>query len=139
MRLTTLYGLVGLVWGVLLGGIAALAVMAMAAGVSWVFLFGDDPWPEAVGWVIPLTGLTAFLGALALCTSLGLRSGRRAASRPRPEAGASRASGCSCSASCSRSRSPARAARGSPGRRASACCSMSRPPRSRRCAPSVRC
>lgn len=86
MRLTTLYGLVGLVWGVLLGGIAALAVMAMAAGVSWVFLFGDDPWPEAVGWVIPLAGLTAFLGALALCTSLGLRSGRRAAQSEPAEA-----------------------------------------------------
>ncbi|MCH8926460.1 MAG: hypothetical protein IH924_10070 [Proteobacteria bacterium] len=78
MRLAALYALVGLVWGVLLGGLAAWAVMATAAGVSWLYLFGDDPWPEAVGWAIPLAGLAAFLGALALCTALGLRSGRHA-------------------------------------------------------------
>ncbi len=78
IRLAALYGLVGLVWGLLLGGLAAWAVMAMAAGVSWLYLFGDDPWPEAVGRAIPLAGLAAFLGALALCTALGLRSGRRA-------------------------------------------------------------
>ncbi len=78
MRLTTLYGLVGLVWGVLLGGLAAWTVMAMAAGVSWLYLFGDDPWPEAVGWLIPLIGLLAFLGVLAVGVAFGLRAGRRA-------------------------------------------------------------
>lgn len=78
MRLTALYVLVGLVWGALLGGLAASAVMAMAAGVSWLFLFGDDPWPEAVGWLIPLIGLTAFLGVLAVGVAFGLRRGRRA-------------------------------------------------------------
>ncbi len=78
MRLAALYGLVGLVWGLLLGGLAAWAVMATAAGVSWLYLFGDDPWPEAVGWLIPLIGLVAFLGALAVCVAFGLRIGRRA-------------------------------------------------------------
>ena len=77
MRLAALYVLVGLVWGVLLGGLTAWAVMAMAAGVSWLYLFGDDPWPEAVGWLIPLIGLVAFLGALAVCVAFGLRIARR--------------------------------------------------------------
>ncbi len=78
MRLAVLYGLVGLVWGGLLGGLAAWTVMAMAAGVSWLYLFGDDPWPEAVGRLIPLIGLLAFLGVLAVSVAFGLRSGRRA-------------------------------------------------------------
>jgi hypothetical protein len=93
MRLAALYGLVGLVWGALLGGLAAWTVMAMAAGVSWLYLFGDDPWPEAVGWLIPLIGLLAFLGVLALCTALGLRSGRRAERGEPAETGRRRVQG----------------------------------------------
>ncbi len=78
MRLAALYGLVGLVWGVLLGGLAAWTVMAMAAGLSWLYLFGDDPWPKAAGWLIPLMGLLAFLGVLAASAGFGWLSGRRA-------------------------------------------------------------
>ncbi len=78
MRLATLYALVGLVWGLLFGGLAAWGVMATAAGVSWLFLFGDDPWPAAVGWIIPLIGLATFLLVLVVCAALGLRGGRRA-------------------------------------------------------------
>ena len=78
VRSRAIYALAGLVWGLLLGALAAWAVMATAVGVSWLYLFGDDPWPEAVSRVIPLAGLAAFLGALALCTALGLRSGRHA-------------------------------------------------------------
>ena len=86
MRLAALYGLVGLVWGVLLGGLAAWTVMAMAAGVSWLYLFGDDAWPEAVEWLIPLIGLLAFLGVLAVSVAFGLRVGRHADRGERAEA-----------------------------------------------------
>jgi hypothetical protein len=93
MRLVALYALVGLVWGVLLGGLAAWTVMAMAAGVSWLYLFGDDPWPEAVGWLIPLIGLLAFLGVLAVSVAFGLRSGRRAERGEPAETGRRRVQG----------------------------------------------
>ncbi len=93
MRLAALYALVGLVWGVLLGGLAAWAVMATAAGVSWLYLFGDDPWPEAVGWLIPLIGLVAFLGALAVGVAFGLRIGRRAERGDPAETGRRRVQG----------------------------------------------
>ncbi|MCH8002936.1 MAG: ABC transporter permease, partial [Proteobacteria bacterium] len=93
MRLAALYVLVGLVWGVLLGGLTAWAVMAMAAGVSWLYLFGDDPWPEAVGWLIPLIGLVAFLGALAVCVAFGLRIARRTERDEPAEAGRRRVHG----------------------------------------------
>ena len=61
MRLRTLYVLVGLV----LGGFAGLAVMiqvfALAAGVSWLYLFGDDPWPAHAEWVLLGSSLMAGL------------------------------------------------------------------------------
>ena len=93
MRLAALYGLIGLVWGALLGGLAAWTVMAMAAGVSWLYLFGDDPWPEAAGWLIPLIGLLAFLGVLAVSVGFGLRSGRRAERGEPAETGRRRVQG----------------------------------------------
>lgn len=78
MRSRAIYGLAGLVWGLLLGALAAWQVLATAAGLSWLMLFGDEPWPEALGWLIPLIALLAFLGVLAACVALGLRAGRRA-------------------------------------------------------------
>ncbi|MEE8499813.1 MAG: hypothetical protein V3S27_04505, partial [Kiloniellales bacterium] len=73
-----IYALSGLAWGLLLGVLAGWQVVAMAAGLSWLMLFGDAPWPEALGWLIPLFGLLAFLGVLGVCVALGLRTGRRA-------------------------------------------------------------
>ncbi len=78
VRSRAIYALSGLVWGLLLGVLAAWQVVAMAAGLSWLMLFGDAPWPEALGWLIPLFGLLAFLGVLGACVALGLRAGRRA-------------------------------------------------------------
>ena len=78
MRPATLYLWAGIVWGLLLGSLAAWGVMAVAAGASWLYLFGDEPWPDAVGWVIPLIGLTVFLVVLVVFAALGLRHGREA-------------------------------------------------------------
>ncbi len=66
----------GLVWGLLLGALAAVWGMALAAGIAWIFLFGDKPWP---GWVDAaiLTVATALgLGVFAGCVSLGWAAGR---------------------------------------------------------------
>ena len=78
MSSRAIYALSGLAWGLLLGVLAGWQVVAMAAGLSWLMLFGDAPWPEALGWLIPLFGLLAFLGVLGACVALGLRTGRRA-------------------------------------------------------------
>ena len=64
------------VWGLLLGALDALFAVAVAAGYSWLFLFGDDPWPEVVGWVIPAFGLGVFAMVLLACVVSGLRAGR---------------------------------------------------------------
>lgn len=71
----TIWTLAGLAWGVLVGLITALQTAGFLAGVGWLFIFGDDPWPEAANWV--LLGMTAVAGLvpLILLTWLGRRLG----------------------------------------------------------------
>jgi hypothetical protein len=71
--------LTGLVWGLLLGTLAAIFTVAAAAGLSWLFLFGDAPWPKAVGWGLPALGLGVFAVVLLASVALGLRAARQAA------------------------------------------------------------
>ena len=44
-----------------------------ATGIAWLFLFGDDPWPNWSGIVIPLVGL---VGAVFGAISFGLAAWR---------------------------------------------------------------
>lgn len=81
-----LHVLTGVVWGLLLGALAAVFAVAAGAGVAWLFLFGDAPWPESVGWVLPAIGLGVFAIVLLACVVLGLRAGRKAAAAAPEEA-----------------------------------------------------
>ena len=82
-----LYILTGMVWGLLLGVLGGVFTVAVGAGFSWLYLFGDSPWPEAAGWLIPALGLGVFAILLIICITLGLRAGRQAAAAA-PEAAA---------------------------------------------------
>jgi hypothetical protein len=79
MNTRLLIGLTGVVWGLLLGIIGGVFAVAAGAGFSWLYLFGDSPWPEAAGWILPALGLGVFAVVLLICVGLGLRAGRRAA------------------------------------------------------------
>ncbi len=74
-----LYILTGMVWGLLLGVLGGVFAVAAGAGFSWLYLFGDAPWPTAAGWLIPALGLGVFAIVLIICIALGLRAGRQAA------------------------------------------------------------
>jgi hypothetical protein len=84
MRLATLYGIAGAAWGLVLGVLAGLAAAAFAAGFSWLYLFGDEPWPVSAGWAIPLFGPAAGTAVLAAGAVLGRTYGRAAARAPAP-------------------------------------------------------
>ena len=46
----------------MIGGYAGLiAIGGGAAGIAWIFLFGDDPWPRWSEIVIPLVALAGSL------------------------------------------------------------------------------
>jgi hypothetical protein len=57
VRLRHQYLIAGIAWALLLGPTAALALAGFAGGVSWLWLFGDSPWPEATQWILPLIGI----------------------------------------------------------------------------------
>ncbi|WP_037502479.1 hypothetical protein [Sphingomonas jaspsi] len=57
-----------------IGGWAGLITFGGgAAGVAWLFLFGDDPWPQWGEWLILAV---AFAGAVAGAAGLGLAAWR---------------------------------------------------------------
>lgn len=66
MRKKGLYLIVGFVWAVLLGVGAGLGAAAVAAGVAWIYLFGDSPWPDWTNWAIPGIGLVVGLSTFAI-------------------------------------------------------------------------
>jgi len=75
VKTRTIWTLAGLGWGLLVGLIVALQTAGFLAGVGWLFIFGDDRWPEAAGWV--LLGITSVAGLVPLValTWLGRRLG----------------------------------------------------------------
>ena len=64
--LTTIAALIG-------GYVGLIFVGGGAAGIAWIFLFGDDPWPKWSENVIPLVALA---GALAGAYALGFATWR---------------------------------------------------------------
>lgn len=85
MKLRRLYALVGLVLGALAGLAVAFQAFAVAAGVSWLFLFGDSPWPASAERLLLGIPLAAGLATLCAGVAVGYVVGRRAEASPRPE------------------------------------------------------
>jgi hypothetical protein len=77
MRLRRQYLIAGIAWAVLLGPLAAFLLFGFAAGASWLWLFGDDPWPAATQWVLPLIGLIGGVVAALACIIVAGSYGRK--------------------------------------------------------------
>lgn len=75
LRTRTIWTLAGVAWGLLVGLITAVQTAAFLAGVGWLFIFGDDRWPEAANLV--LLGMTSVAGLVpfVLLGWLGRRIG----------------------------------------------------------------
>ena len=66
-----------IVIGVVSGVSVTMAVMALGAGVFWLWVFGDDPWPS---WAERTLITSAFVSGLAVLTGfvvVGYRRNRR--------------------------------------------------------------
>lgn len=86
MRLRTLYAIAGALWGLLAGLALAFELAGLMAGISWLFLFGDDPWPDSAAWYVLAGPLAVGAGAFVACTAFGFAYGRRQESAPSPRA-----------------------------------------------------
>ncbi len=77
MRLRNGYLIAGAVWALFLAPAAAYVVLGAVAGVLWIFVLGDNPWPASLNWVIPVIGLVVFILTTASCIYVAHRYGRQ--------------------------------------------------------------
>jgi hypothetical protein len=82
------YLLIFAVPAVLASFVAASLIAGASAGVLWLFVFGDSPWPDAAGTILGglfgLSFLTLLSGALAGAYIVGRRAEKDAVSRAGP-------------------------------------------------------
>jgi len=75
MNVKRLFIAAGIAWGIVLGITGGLYAGGLAAGVAWLFLFGDDSWPDwgesAILGVAMAAGLAIFGGCIALGRATG--------------------------------------------------------------------
>ena len=75
IRTRTIWTMAGLAWGLLVGLAASLQTAAFLFGVGWLFVFGDSPWPAAVGPVVLSMTIVAGLVPAFLIAWIGRRLG----------------------------------------------------------------
>ena len=75
MKFKNGYLLAGIFWALFLAPVAAYAIVALVSGMLWIYVFGDNPWPAATDWVIPIIGLVVFLSVAACCIYVARRRG----------------------------------------------------------------
>jgi hypothetical protein len=73
------YFIAGVLWALILGPAVALGAFAFGAGVSWLYLFGDNPWPSAVEWLMPSISLVAGSITAVLAVWFGYSHGQKLA------------------------------------------------------------
>lgn len=59
--------------GLVAGSFAGAFTIIMLAGVAWIFVFGDDPWPGWTGVAIPAAGYAVALVATVTGGIVGWR------------------------------------------------------------------
>ncbi len=77
MTLRRLYLLAGILWALVLAPMVLLAIVGVGAGVAWLYLFGDNPWPEAAEQALIVLGLAGALATGVAAFWLGYHRGRK--------------------------------------------------------------
>lgn len=77
MKKRHIYSLLFGIPGLFVAGIIAVALFGGLAGILWLYVHGDDPWPSYTGQVISILFVLAVLGIWIAFTALGYIVGRR--------------------------------------------------------------
>lgn len=83
MRRRYLYLLLFAIPALLVSLIAAGVAVAGAAGVLWLFVFGDDPWPRQSDLIFAAVAVVAAAPVLGASLTLAYRAGRAQEAQPR--------------------------------------------------------
>lgn len=77
MKKRHLYTLLFFLPGALFSLIAATLVFGVAAGGFWVFIFGDNRWPESAGKILTAIYAIVFIGGWLASLVFGYRTGKK--------------------------------------------------------------
>ncbi len=77
MKKRYVYALLFGVPGFLVSLLITFALFGFMAGLLWLFLFGDDTWPEYLEYLLPILFITTFLILWTACIALGYITGNR--------------------------------------------------------------
>lgn len=84
MKRRHLYMLVFALPALLASAAVALALFGAVAGMLWLFVFGDNPWPSSAGTVLVVLALTVLAAMWAVLLSRAYAFGRRQEHCPAP-------------------------------------------------------
>ena len=75
---SVLFGIPGLI----VSGIIALMVFGATAGILWIFVYGDNPWPSFIEKALPALFVLVFLIAGLACIAAGFVIGKKNEQNP---------------------------------------------------------
>ncbi len=82
MKKRFLYALLFGLPGFFIAGIFSLFVFGASAGILWLFVFGDNPWPASVDMVLPIIVVLLFLLSWVGLIAIGYGIGKRLEADP---------------------------------------------------------
>lgn len=82
MKKRYLYSILFGIPGFFVSGLISLAFFGAAAGVLWIFVFGDDPWPPITDVILPVLLAFVFLSVWLAAVTTGFVIGKHLKSNP---------------------------------------------------------
>jgi hypothetical protein len=82
MKRRTLYMMLFGVPGLVVALVAAVLAAGAVAGMLWIFVFGDNTWPNWVEQALPAVLIAVFLAVWLACLAAGYVIGKRLEQRP---------------------------------------------------------
>ena len=73
-----LFGIPGLILSVMI----SLVIFGVTAGVLWIYIFGDSPWPASTEILLPILFALTFLIAWIIIITIGFITGKKLESDP---------------------------------------------------------
>ena len=83
LKIRHLYLIVSLLWALILGPTAGLIVFGTSAGIVWLYVFGDNPWPTATDWILPFLGIAGAVMTAIAVIWIGYQRGKQREASPR--------------------------------------------------------
>jgi hypothetical protein len=82
MKKRVLYSLLFGIPGFFVAGITSVVLFGALAGVLWLFIFGDNPWPDSMQKILPVLLVLTFLIVWVAFIGIGYYTGKRLENDP---------------------------------------------------------